>query len=173
LKASAVEVRPLTEEELPGIEQHMNLDWGNTAKHRNRLRQQQEGDAVYLVAWYDALPVGHVMLVWDGASERLPASKVQDCAHIEDLLVIPRLRSTGIGSRLLKHAGTSARGRNFARIGLGVSRDTPRARLLYERLGYQDSGIGEYTSTWEYTDQDGRKQRAEETCTYLIKRLFS
>ncbi len=54
---------------------------------------------------------------------------------------------------------------------MGVAIDNPHAKALYERLGYRDSGMGEYVSRWSYFDRDGREYWHEETCTYLVRDL--
>ena len=58
-----------------------------------------------------------------------------------------------------------------SRIGLGVGIENPRARSLYELVGFQDAGFGEYQSRWPWIDRDGQQRWAEENCHYLIKQL--
>ena len=45
------------------------------------------------------------------------------------------------------------------------------ARALYERMAYEDAGLGEFVSGYTYWDEDGQLQRDEELHRYLIKRL--
>jgi hypothetical protein len=53
-----------------------------------------------------------------------------------------------------------------------VGRDNPKARRLYERLGYVDWGHGTVVGTWvEYPD-DGPQVTVSEVCDMLIKRPF-
>ena len=49
--------------------------------------------------------------------------------------------------------------------------DNPGAIWLYEQKGFQDSGLGEYTSGGSYLDRDGAVQTWRETCTYRIRSL--
>ena len=170
--SSKYEIRPLSsEEELILLEQHIDFDWASSKKHRKRFDRQQEGHAVYLVAWDEGLPVGHAFVKWDGSSDQPIASKVGRCADIEDLFVRHDWRSKGVGSQMLDRASTLAKREGYSRIGLGVDVDNPRARSLYERKGFADSGLGEYRTKWPWTDKDGQERWAEENCHYLIREL--
>ena len=171
MEASAVDIRPLVAEEIELVERHINFDWANSRKHHQRLVKQEEGKGVYLVAWHENLPVGHALVRWDGPTDHPIASKLEGCPDIEDLFAHPDYRSMGVGSQLLQHAETLAAQEGCARIGLGVDVDNPRARTLYERMGFEDTGFGEYKIRWLWTDKDGQTRWAEENCNYLIKKL--
>lgn len=166
-----VDVRPLAEEELPLLERHIHGGWASPSKHRRRLDRQRDGSAAYLVAWHQDLPVGHVLLKWGGADHESIASRLEGCPDIEDLFAHPEYRSKGVGSRLLGQAESLAGHRRHPLIGLGVNIDNHRARSLYLRLGYEDSGMGQYHDRWEWTDSNGNSQWYEEDCEYLVKRL--
>jgi ribosomal protein S18 acetylase RimI-like enzyme len=129
-----------------------------------------EGDVVYLVAWYDEVPVGHVLLEWAGRTEAALAT-LRDCPHLDNLYVDERFRSRGVGSQLLAAAEALVTQRGFARIGLAVGIDNPRARALYERRGYRDAGLGVHPNRWSSVDRTGQTQWHEETCFYLTKPL--
>jgi ribosomal protein S18 acetylase RimI-like enzyme len=54
------------------------------------------------------------------------------------------------------------------RLTVGVALDNPRARALYERLGYR--GTGELaTTTYAYVDDAGVTREATETDERLVK----
>jgi ribosomal protein S18 acetylase RimI-like enzyme len=74
-------------------------------------------------------PVG---VVWLAATSAGP-----DRCWIFDVLVDPAHRSTGIGSAALAAAENLAREAGFNAIELNVFDHNPRARSLYERLGYR------------------------------------
>ena len=61
--------------------------------------------------------------------------------------------------------------REFAKIGLAVGTDNPRARALYERLGYVDTGFGVFEIGGTYTDIHGSVREWREVCEYLVKGL--
>src|SRR5262249_32047467 len=137
---------------------------------RRRFARQQAGEVVYLVAWHDDLPVGHVVVVWGGPAQPELAA-LRGSPELEDLYVGAPLRSRGVGSQLLAAAEIMATQRGFARIGLAVGVDNPRARALYERRGYRDAGLGAHQNRWSTVDRTGEVRWHEERCTYLIKEL--
>ena len=57
--------------------------------------------------------------------------------YIENIVVAPEARGKGIGTRLLAEIETIAREDGFERIWLDVIDTNPRARVLYEREGYE------------------------------------
>ena len=91
--------------------------------------------------------------------------------YVEALLVHPSLRSRSVGTQILAAAEAMVRDRGVHRIGLAVAVENSRARALYERLGYQDAGIGEFGNAWSYVDEHGNEIAASETCNYLVKEL--
>ncbi len=112
-----------------------------------------------------------MLLEWGGAEDEPICSGLLDCPNLEDLFVMPKFRSRGVGSMLLDAAITAVREAGYTQLGLGVAVDNAGAIRLYEQKGFQDSGLGEYTSGGSYLDRDGAVQTWQETCTYLIKRL--
>jgi GNAT superfamily N-acetyltransferase len=113
-----------------------------------RLDRQQQGGGVVLVAWLDGRPVGDVYLDCEPAKEpevrrHLPGVPVLD--HLE---VLGPLWGRGIGTALIRAAEDTARQLGHERIALGVGLDNPKARQLYERLGYADWGHGTVVGTW-------------------------
>ncbi len=171
--SGANQVRPLARPELGLVEAHINLDWAAAGKHRARLDRQDRGEVLYFVAWRGATPSGHLLLEWGGTEDEPIRSGLLDCPNLEDLFVMPDFRSRAIGSMLLDAAITAAREAGYTQLGLGVAIDNPGAIRLYEQKGFQDCGLGEYTSGGSYVDRDGTVQTWQETCTYLIKRLVN
>jgi len=55
--------------------------------------------------------------------------------------LLPAHRSRGLGRRLMKAAVDLAWQRGLSRIELTVRTDNPRARTLYERIGFQHEGV--------------------------------
>ena len=165
-----IEIHPLREAELPTIERELGLDVAAPGKHRDRFARQQERSVVYLVAWLNDRPVGHGLVKWQGA-DNPELHSIHDCPDIEDLFVNPTVRSRGIGSRLLEAAENLARERGYAKIGLAVGVENPRAHALYESRGYRDAGAGVYTERWSLVDANGETHHYAETCVYLIKPL--
>ena len=164
------DIKPLSECEIPLLDAHLDPE-RLAGRHADRFAQQRDGRLTYLIAWLDGIPIGHTMARWEGATDAFVAERIQDCAHIEDLFVMPELRSLGIGTRILAHAEGLAVERGFTRIGLAVGIDNPRARALYERLGYADAGLGAFEIGGSYRTARGEEREWREVCEYLVKGL--
>jgi ribosomal protein S18 acetylase RimI-like enzyme len=85
------------------------------------------------------------------------------------LSVHPALQSCGIGTLLIQAAEQRIRARGLDRAELGVELSNPRARALYERLGYV--AYDERLEAWDQQEPDGSITRYETLCTQLHKQL--
>lgn len=75
--------------------------------------------------------------LWRGLALELLTREVDNARFLIDgLCVAPWARGQGIGSRLLAEAMALARARDYGEIRLDVVETNPRARALYERLGF-------------------------------------
>ena len=118
-----IDIRELTPAELDRVVQSLPL-------HRF---DSFERDAIYLIAWDRAEPVGHVHVAWTETELGLP--------ELQDMYVLPGRRSAGIGGRLARAAEELAAARGHERCSLSVSDVNVRARALYERLGYTRADV--------------------------------
>ncbi|MFF5897935.1 GNAT family N-acetyltransferase [Streptomyces argenteolus] len=85
------------------------------------------------------------------------------------LAVHPALQSCGIGTLLVEAAERRIRDRGLRRAELGVEEDNPRARALYERLGYV--AFDRQPDAWDERAPDGSLYRHETMCTLMRKDL--
>lgn len=159
-------IRPIAAEDVPLLERSIPRMPGT---HQERRERQERGDVLYLIAWLDGLPVGHLLLKWAGSPTS--ASALPNCPTLSDITVHPEHRSKGIGSHLMERAERLAAQRGYQQVSLNVALDNVRARALYERRGYRDSGLGTHSSRWPYLDEQGQERWREETCMRLVKRL--
>jgi len=167
LVTARVEIRPGSDADLATLvavlgEHHWFTD---------RLARQQRGGGVLLVAWLDGRPAGEVFLECEPANEPEVRRQLPGVPRLGHLEVLGPLWGQGIGTALIGAAEDSARQLGHERIALGVGLDSPKARRLYERLGYVDWGQGTVVGTWvEYPD-DGPPVTLSETWSVLVKRL--
>ncbi|MFC8306016.1 GNAT family N-acetyltransferase [Streptomyces olivaceus] len=85
------------------------------------------------------------------------------------LAVHPALQSCGIGTFLVEAAELRIRRRGLRQAELGVEESNPRARALYERLGYV--AYGRQPDAWDEQAPDGSLRRYETMCTLMRKEL--
>ncbi len=85
------------------------------------------------------------------------------------MAVQPVLQGCGLGSVLIAAAEQRIRARGLDRAEIGVEEDNPRARALYERLGY--AAYDREPACWEVADPDGMVRRHETICTLMRKQL--
>ena len=84
----SIQIRPIVHEDIGLLEEHMAFDWANLGKHRQRFLKQEEDRAVYLIAWEEGLPVGHLLVKWQKEAEEPLASELEDCPDL--ILNYPR-----------------------------------------------------------------------------------
>jgi ribosomal protein S18 acetylase RimI-like enzyme len=85
----------------------------------------------------DDIPVGKVHLDFETKAS-------EDVAVLGAAAVAPSLQGRGIGTRLMAAAEELARERGVGTIELGAEDHNPRARMLYERLGYEVVGLRDF-----------------------------
>jgi GNAT superfamily N-acetyltransferase len=91
--------------------------------------------------------------------------------QLDHLEVLGSFWGRGIGTALIRAAEATARQLGHEQLALGVGLDNPKARRLYERIGYADWGQGTVVGTWvEYPDA-GQPVTLSEVCGVLVKRL--
>lgn len=154
-----VSVRDLTPHDLPAC------TWSGSATHlrhvERELARAASGEVDYLAVCTPVdLPVaigGVDYHVSEGAGT------------VWQLAVLPALRSRGLGTLLIRAAEQRIRGRGLHRAELAVEEDNPRARALYERLGY--TAYGREPDAWDEEGPDGSIRRHETMCVLMRKGL--
>jgi len=152
-------VRDLTVEDLP------SCAWSGSATHltsiAKALERARRGEVDYLaVCPPSGLPVGLCAIDY---------AKTPGAGTLWMLEVHGALHSCGIGTILIQAAEQRIRARGLDRAELAVEEVNPRARALYERLGYV--AYGSEPDSWDEQAPDGSLVRYETTCTLLRKSL--
>ncbi len=152
-------VRDLTADDLPG------LAWSGTPSHlgyvARLLERVPDGAVDYLVA---CTPSGASVAKGGIICDQRPATGV-----ITQLAVRSELQSLGVGTLLITAAETRLRERGLRQAELDVEEGNPRARALYERLGYV--AYGSAPESWDQEAPDGTIYHYETTCTLMRKAL--
>lgn len=165
--AAGIRIRRADASELPVIGKAM----GQGHFFADRLRRQEEGHGLLLVAWFGDSPVGDVY-VWlappEGPEirERLPGVPLLN--HLE---VHPEYRGRGIGTEIMSEAEEVVAARGYERLALGVDPHNEDAMRLYKRLGYVAWPYPEIKTLGEEFREDGTCRRIPETCHVLVKYL--
>ena len=136
------------------------MAWSGGKSHLSNMHMQlsraAEGKAEYLVACPPSdLPVGKCGIDYqtdDGTG------------MIWQVAVHPALQSLGIGTALIAHAEQRIRARGVETARLSVENDNPRARKLYDRLGY----VARYETADSWMTDEGCY---ETVCTVMFKPL--
>ncbi|GLW70946.1 N-acetyltransferase GCN5 [Kitasatospora phosalacinea] len=152
-------VRDLAEADLP------SCGWAGSPRHVRELvhqiRRAEAGEVDYLAV---CTPVGLPVAV--GGVDYVPAP---GAGTLWQLGVHPALQSCGIGTLLIRAAEHRITARGLTVAELAVEDTNPRARALYERLGYRP--FGHVPDAWDVEDEDGTLRWYETVCTLMRKSL--
>ena len=136
------------------------MSWSGSDSHLSHMRMQltrvAEGKAGYVVACPPSdLPI---------AKCGMDFQTDDGTAVIWQVAVHPALQSLGIGTALIAYAEERIRARGIETARLSVEHNNPRARILYERLGY----VAKYERAESWMTDDGLY---ETMCTWMLKPL--
>jgi ribosomal protein S18 acetylase RimI-like enzyme len=149
----------LRDDEVPG------LGWAGGPGHRESVAEELVSRDAGLLDYLAVRgPAGLPIAVGGVRFDRRP-----DSGTIYQLAVMPQLQCCGVGTALIGALEDRARARGVSLVDLGVSDGNPRARALYERLGYLAFARG--TDEWSYRDETGAVVEVVDQCTLLGKDL--
>lgn len=151
-----MEIRLATKEDIPQITELRKTQ--DTEGLERNFQEVEAGKGAYLIAEEEGKVVGQLFLKYYG---KLTAPDYPD---IEGVLVSEQVRGQGIGTKLIERAEELAGERGFNKTGLAVNPTlNPKAKALYERLGYKDVGNKPYL--------DGVYDGTEDWVVDMIKEL--
>ena len=102
--------------------------------------EQENGQRVVLLAFYDGVFAGHVNIIW---KSEYPLFTEQNIPEISDLIVVPDLRRQRIATTLVDEAEKRIFKRSpFAGIGVGMYADYGPAQRMYILRGYVPDRLG-------------------------------
>ena len=149
-------VRDLTRKDLPSCGW-----WGSPRMLTQVAGALGRADVEYLAA---CPPSGFPVAIG-----RIDYARSPGAGTLEQLAVHGALQSCGIGTILIQAAEQRMRARGLRRAELAVEESNPRARALYERLGY--ASYGQEPASWDEEGLDGKVFRYETVCTLMRKAL--
>lgn len=141
------------------------LGWAWTPSHLRGVARElvrvEAGEVVYLAVCGPT----DVPLAIGGAD----LGRRAGAGTLYQLAVLPALQSCGLGTVLVGALEDRVRRAGLGRVDLGVEDDSPRARALYERLGYR--AFGTEVDRWDDELADGTTGTHGAQCTLLGKDL--
>jgi ribosomal protein S18 acetylase RimI-like enzyme len=148
-------IRGLTPDDLPACA------WSGISKPdlAAALDRASRGEIDYLVV----CPPSGLPVAVGGVDYTLSAG----AGTLYQLTVHGAVQSCGIGTLLIGAAEQGIRARGLGRAELAVEQDNPRARALYERLGYV--AYGSRPEEWDEQAEDGSVSRYRTMCTLMRK----
>lgn len=146
------------------------LTHGDYTKHRARIQDQLDGKVTYIFAWaWGKIPVGHILIHWDGGHDG-PLDELEDRGPLmEDLVVHPALWRRNIGSMLMDEAEATIKSRGYDRVGFTLYTNNPAVIKLYEPRGYRRADLEPYVTERVFTDENGRQRKWVRRGHYMVK----
>ncbi|WP_369149200.1 GNAT family N-acetyltransferase [Streptomyces sp. R44] len=154
-----VRVRDLLPRDLPAC------TWSGSATHLRHVEQELARAALGEVDYLAVCTPADLPVAIGGVDYRVSAG----AGTLWQLAVLPALQSCGLGTLLVRAAERRIRDRGLRTAELAVEEDNPRARALYERLGYV--AYGREPDAWDEGGPDGSVRRHETMCVLLRKSL--
>ena len=156
---NSLTIDDLTNSDLPAI------TWSGSATHMEsvagKLAKVASGSVEYLVA---RAPSGQPI-----AKACIDYSEHPGAGTLTQLATLSELQGYGIGTRIIEAAEARIRQHGQHMAIMGVEDSNPRARALYERLGYKPTGREKVS--WTETNEKGEPYLFETEVVVLSKDL--
>jgi phosphinothricin acetyltransferase len=145
-RATSQDIEQLTRLKKPQKVHHVKKFHDNQIK---RLDDMEKGEAIYLVAEEDGQIIAQLLLKMNGTAYE------PDYPNMNDLYVSEEKRGMGIGSKLINEAERIAKEKGYSKVSLAVNPIfNPKAKALYERLGYHRTDTEPYLDGVYDGDED-------------------
>jgi ribosomal protein S18 acetylase RimI-like enzyme len=152
-------VRDLTAADLP------SCAWSGGTTHLASIAEALDRAGRGEVSYLAVCPPSDLPVALGG----IDYTKTPGAGTLWQLVVHGALQSCGIGTILIEAAEQRIRARGLRRAELAVEESNPRARALYQRLGYV--AYGRAPDSWDEQAEDGSVVRYETVCTLMRKEL--
>ncbi|MEV4340162.1 N-acetyltransferase [Streptomyces sp. NPDC049590] len=142
-----------------------SLGWAGSDHHLANVARQLERARSGEVDYLAVCPPTNIPVAKVGVDYQVK----EGVGTLWQLAVHPALQSCGIGTFLVEAAELRTRNRGLRQTELAVEESNPRARALYERLGYVAYDCR--PDSWDEQAPDGSLRRYETMCTLMRKEL--
>lgn len=161
------QIKPCQEDDLKFLEKNFRPDF-----QKARYGAQKSGDGVYLIAWQNNIPVGHLMVRFFTTNNYLKDQGI-NIPYLEALEVKKEFRNQGIATSLMEEAEKILKSKGFTKVGLAVGVNNDNAYKLYEHLGFsEDPTIDKFLVSWILEDKFGKQITDQEMCVYMTKKML-
>lgn len=144
--ATPDDIPQLTHLKKPQKERHVKMFHDNQIKRLDGMVKEEE---IYLVVEDNGQIIAHLLLKLHG----IPTEP--GYPNMNDLFVLENKRNMGIGSILVKEAEKIVKEKGNSKISLAVNPTiNPKAKALYERLGYKQTETKAYLDGVYDGDED-------------------
>ncbi|MEU4683564.1 GNAT family N-acetyltransferase [Streptomyces xinghaiensis] len=154
-----VSVRDLLPRDLPAC------TWAGSATHLRHVERELARAAVGAVDYLAVTTPVDLPVAIGGIDYQV----AEGAGTLWQLAVLPALRSSGLGTLLIRAAEQRIRDRGLRGAELAVEESNPRARALYERLGYV--AYGRRPEAWDEEGPDGSIRRYRTVCVLMRREL--
>ena len=141
-------IRPATLSDVPQLAELLNELFIQEADFRPDRDKQERGLRLIIespqVGMIFAAHEGDVVVGMVSLLFTISTAEGGPACWLEDMVVRPDRRSSGLGSRLLQHAIDYARSHGFTRITLLTDKVNSGAIRLYERHGFVESAMSAF-----------------------------
>ncbi|HKO15353.1 MAG TPA: GNAT family N-acetyltransferase [Gemmatimonadaceae bacterium] len=145
----SIRIRESTRRDLRDLEWY-GIFWSQRALIEEAWERHRRGENLMLLAEYHGFPIGQVWV-------DLARGRTHCVGLLWALRVFPLFQGHGLGTALVAAAERCLLERDVELAEIGVEKNNPDARRLYERLGYHVTGDNRQVS--HYTTPDGRRRR--------------
>ncbi|QFG24496.1 N-acetyltransferase [Actinomadura sp. WMMB 499] len=143
----------------------VSCEWAGSAPHLASVARQLHRARLGEVDYLAICPPSDLPVAIGGVDYRAR----EGAGTLWQLAVHPALHSCGIGTFLVHAAERRVRDRGLRWAELSVEESNPRARALYDRLGYV--AFDRRPESWDESGPDGSVRRYETVCTVMRKDL--
>lgn len=97
----------------------------------DRFIEQDKGKSLYLLAFQEGKPVGHIYVRFSGSE------KYHNCPILQDLYVSKKFRGRGIGTKIVQDTELYLKNLGYGKISLDVETNEEWVRKFYEKQGFK------------------------------------